>query len=308
MNRVSALFSGLVLMGLNLKAQESSAIEVQAKHPPKIFAENIISNGAMNFNVSYTEDMSKVYFSVSNRSWNNITLCSSEFKNDSWQTPEILSISGEYLDADPFLHNGKLYFISDRPVSAEVPYEQWNYKIWYSDLNNGELSNPELLNGPFYELGMPLYPSLAENGNLYFTIKNKLYVSRFKNGEYVRPQKLDFVRDDIQYIDGMISSNEDFIVFSAIMPEGLGGSDLWISFKKQNAWQSPINLGVDINSAGNEGQPGLSPDNATLYFSRAANTRKKKYASYVDLIDDLQGAKNSPLNIYYTELDIQNRP
>jgi hypothetical protein len=42
---------------------------------------------------------------------------------------------------------------------------------------------------------------------------------------------------------------------------------LYRLFKENGAWSDPVNLGDKINSFGNDGQPGLSPEGKKLYFS-----------------------------------------
>ena len=281
---------------------------------PQIFGKNIISTGAMDFNASFTNDMSKVYFSVTSPYWSPIVICSSTLVKGKWQNPKIESFSGEYLDTDPFLYNNKrLYFISDRPVSDTVSYEKWDYKIWYTNLKNNEWQEPILLEGPFNELdGTPLYPSLSGNKNIYFTYSkkgepNKLCVSRWENNQYSEPEVLNFVKDDVKYIDSFVSKNEEFIIFSSIMEGGYGGIDLWISFNRDGIWQEPINLGPNVNSEKNDGQPSLSPDNKTLYYSYGGinNIPKKKYLSYKELNNDILGPQNGFLDIYHITLPIE---
>ncbi|NOT37067.1 MAG: OmpA family protein [Saprospiraceae bacterium] len=64
------------------------------------------------------------------------------------------------------------------------------------------------------------------------------------------------------------SDNGKILVFCSNRIGGLGGRDLWLSFKnKDNTWVKPINLGPDINTPENEECPFLHSDNKTLYFS-----------------------------------------
>jgi hypothetical protein len=52
-------------------------------------------------------------------------------------------------------------------------------------------------------------------------------------------------------------------------PGGLGGFDLWASRRTclECPWQSPVDLGPNINSPGGDGSPGFSADGHLLFFS-----------------------------------------
>lgn len=277
---------------------------------PKILGEGIISKGVMEFNGTLTKDDNTIFFTVGNPMWSTLAICYSNKINNDWGEPKLFPFSGQYLDADPILINdNRLYFISDRPINEKDGYNKWDYNIWFSDFIDNQWSEPIYLDGSFNELGMILYPSFSKNKNLYFTAKNTdkngLFFSEYHNNEYLEPKKLSFVKDDINYLDAIVSKNETFIIFTANMEGGFGGNDLWISFKKENIWQTPINLGAEINSVGNDGQPGLSQDEKTLYYSYGGNTNSiQSYKSYNDLYNSLTSAKNGFLDIYYIKFNV----
>ncbi|MEQ6117980.1 OmpA family protein [Reichenbachiella sp. MALMAid0571] len=56
------------------------------------------------------------------------------------------------------------------------------------------------------------------------------------------------------------------LVFSSDMPDGYGGTDLYITHFKNGSWTSPKNLGDKINTNGNEQFPYID-ENGRLYFS-----------------------------------------
>lgn len=57
------------------------------------------------------------------------------------------------------------------------------------------------------------------------------------------------------------------LYFISDKPGGYGGLDIWISHFSFGLWQLPVNLGPNINTAGNETAPFISSDNKTLYFA-----------------------------------------
>lgn len=61
--------------------------------------------------------------------------------------------------------------------------------------------------------------------------------------------------------------HDDLVLFSARRAGGYGGFDLYVSYKENNEWKSPINLGPSVNSPKDEKSPFLSHDGQILYFS-----------------------------------------
>jgi WD40-like Beta Propeller Repeat len=63
-----------------------------------------------------------------------------------------------------------------------------------------------------------------------------------------------------------ISSDNKTMYFVSDRAGGYGGKDIWKSKFEKGYWQVPINLGAQINTAGNETSPFIHPDNETFYF------------------------------------------
>ena len=64
-----------------------------------------------------------------------------------------------------------------------------------------------------------------------------------------------------------ISANGRALYFCSRRKGGYGGIDIWVSFLENNKWSEPVNLGPNINTAGDEQSPFIHPDDETLYFS-----------------------------------------
>lgn len=64
-----------------------------------------------------------------------------------------------------------------------------------------------------------------------------------------------------------ISQDGQWLVFTGCYrPDGMGGCDLYISYKTDKGWSEAINLGPRINTDQWDAQPCLSPDKRELYF------------------------------------------
>jgi hypothetical protein len=66
-----------------------------------------------------------------------------------------------------------------------------------------------------------------------------------------------------------VAANGD-LFFGSERPGGHGGFDLWVSRWVNGAYQPPENLGDSINTAGNEVEPWIAPDERYLIFSGKA--------------------------------------
>lgn len=65
------------------------------------------------------------------------------------------------------------------------------------------------------------------------------------------------------------------LILSTLKSPGVGGYDLWISERKGQAWSEPKNLGIPINTRGNEACATLTPDGKTIYFMRCDKMDQK---------------------------------
>jgi len=100
-------------------------------------------------------------------------------------------------------------------------------------------------------------------------LKAQLYVSKKQGPSWAEPELLPFCIDSISYRHPSISADGNTLYFDSKLPGGFGGSDIWMSTydAKAKAWGQPVNLGGQVNTAGNEGYPYISDDNNMLYFS-----------------------------------------
>ncbi len=63
-----------------------------------------------------------------------------------------------------------------------------------------------------------------------------------------------------------ISKDGSRLYFISDMPDGEGGTDIYVSYLRDTTWSEPVNLGKEINTRGNELFPFIHPD-GTLYFA-----------------------------------------
>lgn len=96
-----------------------------------------------------------------------------------------------------------------------------------------------------------------------------------------------------------IAPDKRALYFAARSPDGFGGSDLYVSYiMPDGKWGTPLNMGPEINTSGDETSPFIHADNQTLYFS---SNGLKGYGK-MDLFlirKDGSGRWSKPLNLGY---------
>ncbi len=104
--------------------------------------------------------------------------------------------------------------------------------------------------------------------NLEFKEKGYSIIRKEGSG-WGMPQKLDipnYYNDDSKFT-ASVSANQKVLIFSGIRDDSQE-EDIYVSLHQYgNKWSEPINIGRDVNGAGDEFAPFLASDNRTLYFS-----------------------------------------
>lgn len=108
---------------------------------------------------------------------------------------------------------------------------------------------------------------LKRNKQDITTIYIGLYSSRLSDGKWTTPAPFRYTDINKWSVgDPYISPDGKVLYFVTDMPGGFGGTDLYKCIRNEDgAWSDAINLGPQINTAGNERSPAIQQDQ--LYFS-----------------------------------------
>lgn len=305
----------LVCLSRTGMSQDFPAIHL--RDSARLFGRGSISNGDFIYNTSFTPDGNTVYFSKATTNWAYIAIFYATKEGNGWSAPRPVPFTGVYRDTDPFVSaDGKrLYFCSDRPVDGHT-VSDYAYHLFYVSLDgNKVLSAPAQLELPVPAGMKVLYPSFTDKGDLYFcasdsTNDSDIYSCSFVNGAYQPPVRLPFNDKHQVDIDPVVARDGSFIIFTSVTRKGFGFIDLWVSFKKGDGWDTPINMGNKVNSPGRDAAPGLSPDNKKFYFSASREIVKERpsYPAGGVTVETLNRLFHSPANgmpqIY--EIDISD--
>jgi len=281
---------------------------------PTLFAPGVISDGFANRDFVISPDDNEIFYTLQQRDLVSVIMYAHKIKGK-WSTPQVAEFSGIYNDLEPaFTADGnRLFFSSNRAITASDSIGDYN--IWYIDKENGSWSSPVALGPQVNTTKDEFYPSLAKNGNLYFTTqlesgkgKEDIVVSAWKNGEYLAPVSLpDAINTKNFEFNAFVDPDEQFIIFSSFgRSDDVGRGDLYISVKKAGVWQPALNLGIKINSPSLDYCPFVTWDKKYLFFTSSRTSFKapfNKRQSAAELKKNLQSAGNGLDDIYWMRFD-----
>jgi len=266
---------------------------------PEKFSPGFISSaGAAEYSICFSQDGKEIYFSRNTVGVSN-TIWWTYFNNGAWSTPVLAPFTGSYYNSEPFItyDNQKMYFISARDTST-------NYQIYFMSRNGSNWTTPVKLGVPFSLDKTKMFPTLAANGNIYFTqwdlaSNSYFYTAKNINGVFYAPVKLN-PNINAFFIHGhiFVAPDESFLVFDVIPTQQSTGSMIYASFKNADStWGNPIRLSNTINSTGNQYCPYLSPDGKYLFFTQGGD---------LWWVDSKVVTRHKPVGIIKTESEIPN--
>jgi Tol biopolymer transport system component len=297
---------------LSVSAQKTIAL-TNPPAQPEIFS---LSTGFSERDFAISPDGNEVFYTLQSPQgiFQTIVYCK-KTTNGTWSKPEIASFAGRFSDLEPaFSVDGKkLYFASNRPIQGTEPKD---FDIWVVNRENGQWGDARNLGSPINTPEDEFYPSIARNGNLYYTAayktavgKEDIFMSKFEQGKYTQPLPLDTAINSKTYeFNAFVSPDEDFIIFTSYgRKDDKGRGDLYMSIKDATGnWLPAQNLSM-LNSNRLDYCPYVSPDKKVLFFTSERINIPNAYASTPVKIDDLYKTFTSPQNgtgdIYWVSFD-----
>ncbi|HMB99632.1 MAG TPA: hypothetical protein VKN14_01205 [Flavobacteriaceae bacterium] len=283
----------------------------------KPFIPDIVSQFPNVRDVAISPDGNEIMFSAQSVMGNLSTIVSVSKKGTQWSKPKVASFSGKYFDLEPFFSSDglKLYFVSTRPLDQNSTKTK-DFDIWYVErkTTSDSWSEPKNLGSPINTEHGEFYPSIAENGNFYFTRdnptlgrKDDLYVSKFIDGTYSVPKALpDTINSEGYEYNAFIAPDESYILFGSYnRKDGFGSGDMYISHNTENGWTEAKNLGNSINTNKMDYCPFVKDD--ILYFTSKKDATQTEFDSALTIeqvMQEFNKYDNGSSRLYQISADI----
>lgn len=281
----------------------------------EIFAPSIISTELREYCISFSDDGMECFFVVSGSSFKGGGgLFHTRTLNNTWIEPQrFISRENQLIVYPHVFFNGKKIYFSSRWPEQEG---ESGFRIGIMSKVDDKWQAPQKITfGKNNESIGGGHVSVARNGNFYFQgfqEKDDIFMSKFENGNYLKPERLDNMVNSPDY-EGhpCISPDESYLIFDAVRKDTHGKSDLYISFRsKDGNWTKAINMGKRVNSPGRDYGPYVTFDGRYIFFqsNRMDSSITSKLSAKTISYRELKNLQNSPGNgafdIYWIDAKI----
>lgn len=197
------------------------------------------------------------------------------------------NVNSPFSEYNPLLLSDSLFFFSSMRSEVDDDNElffdtHWSSKIYQTIYKDDSYQNiralPAVINKSRY-----YHPNFCFNkaqdymvfSRCYRTVNEELvcdlYESHKQKGKWGKAELLgsEINGKDFSSTQPFLAELEDYAVlyFVSNRPNGQGDMDIWFSIYKNGKYETPINAGSGINTAGNEVTPFYDVHTNTLYFS-----------------------------------------
>lgn len=267
---VNYYYQGMALRTLSMYDEAEKAFQEYNKRVPNDFRGQIFS--------SYCREI---------RHWENLPP-SAEIKNAN-------TINSVFSEFGPVLFKGKLLFTSDRDIDMmddknyqwtsfgyldlfeALPTKQEDF--WDNILAPVKLPN-NIYNQPYHD-GPASFTTNYSTIFLTRTLRDgkqkdsaeiktnylKIFYADLSNLKKVSYHPFPYNNNNYSVGHPAISADGKKLIFSSNKPGGKGQSDLYMSELIKEVWTEPVNLGVELNTFGNEVFPYMVNDTTLIFAS-----------------------------------------
>ena len=298
----------------------TTAIENPTLPAPAIFAPGLISGPGNDGTPTFSPDGQTLYFYRYGTSPDSAVILESHRTATGWSKPVAASFSGPASDRQPALSpDGRTLVYASRRLVSDGPDEPLRpvTHLWRVIRTASGWSAPEQLADTVNISDRMHNPSLAANGDLYFTCPTNqpseelawgLYRSAYRNGQYERAQKLSYRGGDLLDADDpAIAPDESYLIFGSHgLRAPLGREHLFIAFRSGTSWGSPMQIHYEgddwpDHDGNGDGEPQLSPDGKRLYFDSSRSvpiTRDRSRKQFLADVERLNTWDNGNSNVW----------
>jgi outer membrane protein OmpA-like peptidoglycan-associated protein len=196
------------------------------------------------------------------------------------------NVNSEFNDLNALLSpDGKVLYFSRQNHPENAGGVKDKEDIWYSELGPDGKWTLAKNAGPALNNAYPNFvnsvTTATPDGKAVILVLGNQYkdngkmvsgvsISNNIGGKWSTPKTLQ-IKNDYNYSERaqyFLSNTQKVLLMSVDREDTKGGRDIYVSFSENDTiWSEPLNLGSDINTAGEESTPFLASDDQTLYFS-----------------------------------------
>lgn len=217
---------------------------------PKPFAPGLVSTKGFETQAAFAPSMREFYYvgqALGEKKSNRYVI---RYEDGAWRKSVMEFTSGVFISTD------------GNTMHAGGEYRERTDTGW---------SDKKKLGTPFDEI--PIMVLTASNADTYFfderTEIGTIRSSRIVDGVREAPKPLGENINTGKYTaHPFIAPDESYLIFDSDRKGGYGDSDLYISFRQQDAsWGPAINMGVDINTEKGDSHGSVTPDGKYFFYS-----------------------------------------
>jgi OOP family OmpA-OmpF porin len=188
-------------------------------------------------------------------------------------------INSQFSELSPIISpNGKWLFFTMGIGHPSNIGEDRLQDCYVSRFDNGRWGKPKNLGLQINSPGNDAISGVSPDGKVLFIknfsfnhINGLCFAHLDSLGKWkIDPITIENYANSNQFSSQCISTNGQYIILSAEMPDGYGGLDLYVSKLKdgkKNLYGAPQNLGPVINTKENDFAPFVASDGKTMYYS-----------------------------------------
>jgi hypothetical protein len=274
-----------VRRGTAVSADMLAAAQVEALEP------GIISTDSGESFSTFAPGGQELFFTVHQANFSGHHIVVTRFADGAWSPRQTVPFSGTYNDREPRLSpdGGRLFFSSNRPVAPDTVRRR-DLDLWFVErAADGHWSEPQHLPSPVNSAAQDFCPVVTATGTLYFVSTREdragqagqasqagqagershyIWRSRMVSGQFEAPERLDETVSIGFETNVFVTADESLLLASRDgAPDSKGGDDLYVSMRRNGAWQPMRHLGGPVNTWAYEYGPTLSADGRWLYFT-----------------------------------------
>lgn len=240
---------------------------------PALFAPDFLSTDLCERDITFSPDGREIYYSIQGGNtfadWFSVIVCTRQ-EGGRWTPPRLAPFSGRYTDLEPCLapDGRRLYFASNRPL-ADGGAPKKDFDVWFVERTAGGWGEPRNPGPPINSAKEEFYPSVADDGTLYFTAEHDggrggedIWRARATAEGFAEPENLgDSINTAGGEYNAFVARDGSYLLFGR-------DNDLFVSFRRADgSWTRAQAAGAPLNSPRLDYCPSASPDGAFLFFT-----------------------------------------